>query len=96
MTVHYLGIEGNITDQGQNLVHFIGELPAFPDDVIREQIRREYAEEVRMLTCEANQAKEEVRMLTCEANQAKAETYTLRANLNVLRSRNLWQRILNR
>ncbi len=82
MTVHRLGIEGNITDQGQNLVHFIGELPAFPDDVIREQIRREYAEEVRMLTL--------------QAAQAKAETSTLRANLNVLRSRNLWQRILNR
>ena len=82
MTIHQLRIEGNITDQGLNLVHFIGELPAFPDDVIREQIRREYAEEVRMLTL--------------QAAQAKAETSTLRANLNVLRSRNLWQRILNR
>ena len=82
MTVHRLGIEGNITDQGMTVLHFIGDLPTFPDDVIREQIRREYAEEVRQLN-------EDVK-------RAKAETYTLRANLNLLRSRNLWQRILNR
>ena len=82
MTVHRLGIEGNITDHGMTVLHFIGELPMFPDDVIREEIRREYAEEVRQL------------------NELVAIGKTRCANLEnqllILRSRNLWQRILNR
>ena len=81
--VHNLRLALQITDQGVGYgTTYYVQLPNLPDDVIREDIRREYREEVAELNRDVNIA------------LRNAEQW--RSNFNSIRRRNLWQRIRNR
>lgn len=81
--VHNLRLALQITDQGVGYgsTYYV-QLPNLPDDVIREDIRREYREEVQEFIAQNDELRNLVRQH--------------RLSIERLRSRNLWQRIRNR
>lgn len=89
-SLHRLGLEFQLTDNGVVLSPtYRAVLPDVADDLIRDQIRREYSEEIRAQS-------EQIRQLVDLLRVARERGDASAARCRRLETRNLWQRVRNR